>query len=355
MVLNSPRRTAFATPPAEVDHTARWHETAALGGQVGRAAVQQLLASLGDQDPLVRWQAGMALERTAEALRQQARRGAPTWDRQAPELTFSGLLMLLRASLQDPDPQRRAATADALALWDHEMVITFLMQALTDAEPVVRTSVARALGQLGDKTALGALCAALSDPSLWVRRAAADALGAIGDVEAVPALVQALADTQSLVRASVVCALGHLPCRQTREILERYTHDEDPALRWYAARSLGQVGDLNTLTTLQRMQQDEALLLGQTVAATATAAIAAIRLREQGFWHWLRRLLSRLARALGTWLSGSLWSAAQVSWYFLSVTVWNALRAVGTWLRGPGWQALRLLPRVVRRYLERGR
>lgn len=180
--VGSPAKLRSDTP------IVRCRQVSSLAGQISRSAVQELLDCLGDDDPLVSWQAGVALAETAACLRRRARVGMPVWDRGARELTFSRLFALLCRGLEDTDPQRRAATADALALWGYEPAVTSLVRAMKDGQPLVRTSAAMALGHIGDKSAVGALLSALFDPSMWVRRAAADALGAIGDPRAVSPL-----------------------------------------------------------------------------------------------------------------------------------------------------------------------
>lgn len=267
----------------------RWRDAALLGGQVSQTAIKRLIAYLGDEHCLVRWQAGISLGEIGAQLRKRARLGWPTINKQSPELTFSGLLVLLRQGLQDADPLRRAATADALALWDHEAVVGFLMPAMQDPEPLVRVSVATALGKLRDKAAVDVLISALSDPSLWVRRAAAEALGAIEDERAAAGLQRVWLDPNPLVRASAVCALGHMPNGRAREVLEKATEDEDACVRWYAARALGRVGGMSSLPALRRLLEDSFRLFGRSVGEVAEESMHAITRRERGVWHWLRK------------------------------------------------------------------
>lgn len=276
----------------------RVQEAVALAGQIHSPAVQRLISLLGDEHPFVRWQAGVSLASTAAQLRQRARAGSPIWDRQSPELTYSGLLTLLRNGLQDSNPLRREATADMLGLLDHEVVVSFLIQSLEDHEAAVRASAAAALGRIADKSAASALIPALSDPSIWVRRAAADALGAIADPSSVPALQLALSDRHPLVRASAVCALGHINIARSREILEQCCADADATVRWYAARALGQVGNTGSLPALDRIRGDDSVLFGQSTGEVADLAMEAIERRESGPWHWLRKNLFAMRRHL---------------------------------------------------------
>ncbi len=266
----------------------RWHDAALLGGQISQTAIQKLIAYLGDEHCLVRWQAGVSLGEIGAQLRKRARLGWPTIGKQSPELTFSGLLVLLRQGLQDDDPLRRAATADALALWDHEAVVGFLIPAMQDPEPLVRVSVATALGKLRDKAAVDVLISALADPSLWVRRAAAEALGAIEDERAAAGLQRVWLDPSPLVRASAVCALGHMPNGRAREVLEKATEDQDGCVRWYAARALGRVGSMSSLPAL-RLLDDSFRLFDRSIGEMAEESMRAITRRERGVWHWLRK------------------------------------------------------------------
>lgn len=282
----------------DYDPLSRLREASSLAGQISRPAVHKLLEYLGDEHPFVRWQAGVSLAETAWRLRRRARQGMPTWDRKAPELTFSGLLLRLYQDLHDPDPQRRAATADALALLRHEAAAAYLTQALLDADPTVRLSAATALGRLGDKAATDALIKALEDPSLWVRRAAADALGAIADPKTLAALQKALDDPEHLVRTSAVCALGHIQAPKARELLQHVARNGDGALRWYAARGLGRIGDVGALPVLQRLQDDHTVFFGKPIAEVATEAILAIRKRCLGPWSAFRRMFYSLCRWL---------------------------------------------------------
>lgn len=287
-------------PLALQEHQAalRVQEAVSLAGQIHSSAVQRLIGLLGDEHPFVRWQAGVSLANTAAQLRHRARTGASTWDRQSPELTYSGLLTLLRDGLQDHNPVRREATADMLGLLDHEVVVGFLVDSLEDQEAAVRTSAAAALGRIADRSAVSALIPSLSDPSIWVRRAAADALGAIADPSSVPALHLAVSDRHPLVRASAVCALGHINVARSREILEQCCDDPDATVRWYAARALGKIGDTGSLPALERVRGDGTVLFGQSTGEVADAAMEAIERRESGPWHWLRKQWFALRRRL---------------------------------------------------------
>lgn len=276
----------------------RVQEAASLAGHIQSSAVQRLIDLLGDEHPFVRWQAGVSLANSAAQLRQRARSGSSIWSRQSPELTYSGLVALLRDGLQDSNALRREATADMLGLLDHEVVVEHLVQSLEDKEASVRASAASALGRIADKSAADALIPSLSDPSIWVRRAAADALGAIADPSSVSALQLALADRHPLVRASAVCALGHIHVARSREIVEQCCSDPDATVRWYAARALVKIGSASSLSALEKVRRDDTVLFGQSTGELADLAMEAIEHRESGPWHWLRKHWFALRRRL---------------------------------------------------------
>lgn len=273
-------------------------EISALAGQINSTGVEKLIEWMGDDDPLIRSEAGTALARTAAQLRKRARLGLHPWNKQSSELTFTGLLLKMRQGLQDPNPLRRAAIAESLALWEHETVVVFLSQALEDQEPLVRVSAASALGQIRDTASVSVLTAALSDSSMWVRRAAAAALGAIGAPQAVSAIEKVLNDSQQLVRCSAVTALGHINTSKARESLERSTHSPDAAMRWYAARGLGQIGASSSYPALRQLLDDNTVLFAQSIADVAMKSLQAIEKRERGFLNRLRRSFYALRRRL---------------------------------------------------------
>lgn len=280
----------------------RWQRAAALAGDIRRDPIQELCDLLEDRHPFVRWEAGVALANTATRLQTRARLGLSIWNRRWRESTFAELLDLMRTSLQSPIPQRRAATADALGLWDHEGAVALLIPALEDSESLVRAGAATALGRIGDKAAVSALAFALKDSSVWVRRAAADALGAIGAPEAVPALQLALSDAQPLVLNSVICALGHLPTTKARRLLVQHARGDDPVVRWYVARSLATIGDASSLPALEHLQGDDTELFGQPISDITESAIKRIKKRESGPWNQVRKTFYALRYRLEGYL-----------------------------------------------------
>jgi HEAT repeat protein len=157
------------------------------------------------------------------------------------------------SALHDPDPVLRGAAARALGALDSPRAVPDLIAVLqTDASPDTRTDAAYALGLLGDPRTVDPLLAKLADtgedPRL--RGFAAEALAGPGERRAVPALIAALGDPSAEVR-------------------------------FWAASTLGQLGDPAAHSALQQLARtDEATLPGwRPVSDEAAAAIERIRSR----------------------------------------------------------------------------
>lgn len=270
-----------------------------MAGDTRLDAVEGLLELLGDADPFVRWEAGVALAKTAARLRRRARLGLSVWRGSATESTLEGLLASMREGLQAADPTLRAGAADALGLWDREGTAAFILPLLEDEAPQVRACAAAALGKTWEGSSVSPLAAALGDPSVWVRRAAADALGAIGAPAAVPVLVEALSDSRPLVRRAAACALGRIRVTKSRKTLARCAFDDDPVVRWHAARGLSRIGNVSSLPALRHLLEDETVLFERSTAEMAESAIEAVENREKGAWNWVRKRFYAIRHRLG--------------------------------------------------------
>lgn len=278
----------------------RCRRAQALGGDARRESVLALVEMLGDSHPFVRWEAGRALAETAALYRERPRLGLSWAARRSPTMSYDEFCILLRERMEAPQAEVRAATADALGLWRQAAPVALLMEALHDPDPAVRVSTATALGRISDQGAVKPLQAALYDPSVWVRRAAADALGGIGDPHSVPALCQALDAPQSLlVRNALVGALGQIASPAARHALLHHLEEDCPEIRWQAVRGLERVGDVDALAKLEALLTDETPVFGETIAARARAAIAAIEGREIGLWNALRKLFYLVRHHVG--------------------------------------------------------
>ncbi len=291
----------LAESPLEGDVLARCATVQGYAGATDRPTVRALLAAMGDSEPMVRWEAAVALAESARNLEKpQVLQRVLGKEGEAP-LTRGELLAWLRQSLATADAVQREAVADALGHWPQQGAVELLIKALDDDAAPVRASAALSLGRLGAIDAVERLSAALGDPSLRVRIAAAEALGAIGAVSAAPALAEMVAQGPTLTRVAAISGLGRLPSREAQQALIACLTDQEGEVRWHAARGLEQIGTAAALLALERLLGDTYCLFGQPVHAVAQAAIRAIRQREQGaghavrhafyrLWGWLRRL-----------------------------------------------------------------
>jgi HEAT repeat protein len=271
-----------------------------------------------------------------------------TWSALAPELQRDACGVLartcgergtacLRAALDEPDAELRAAAARALGerrcgeslpalVWrleaaaldddvDSDEEVTALVDALVrlarpdgsegtltaravellsarleGASEMVRLSIATVLGRIGRHEDAFVVVHLLKDPSAQVRRAAVDALARIEPGTASEPLRLALADESPEVRMAAASALGASESAQVLEDLRRLTLDEDERVRAAAIRATGVhgaragEGELrrSALSLLERALDDEGLVAMAAVEALervggAEAAEAAAR------------------------------------------------------------------------------
>jgi HEAT repeat protein len=220
-------------------------------GPQAKFAIAGLAERLLDTDPKVRTKAALALGQIGSAA--------------VPELIIA---------LRSPDKYVRREAVWALAKIGPEAAsaVFALAKVLRDTDAPVRKGAARALGQIGReaRSAIPLLIEALKNSDLLFCRLVAWALGKIG-ASAVPALMRALNHPDKYVRREAAWALGHIgpesrsaigilttilknPCSAgplsvTRKAdpnqeteLVFLTSIRDATLRAYAARALGQIG-----------------------------------------------------------------------------------------------------------------
>jgi HEAT repeat protein len=278
----------------------RCEQIAASAGQIGRKDVESMVSCLRDPDPIVRWEASLALAESAHNLQRPQNLSQVLTMGGSEAITLSELLADMRVGLSSADPAQRASVAETLGHWPHQTAVELLEQALGDETAMVRATAARGLGQLGALESVEHLVTALQDPSLWVRRSAADALGALGDQSAAEPLAVVARQGLVLTRTAALAALGHIPGKIARDTLASCLGDADGEVRWQAARSLEAVGTLSSFPALERLLNDDFTLFDRSVREVTLGAIRAIGQREQGAWHALRlaliRLVSRLRR-----------------------------------------------------------
>lgn len=173
----------------------RWRAAEALSDvEPGAAGVAALTAALADaDDPILRWQAGIALAHSADPAARQA----------------------LLDALRSDDPNVKMAAADALRLMPPDPEISAaLVAALDGSRDALRQSLVEAIARHPSAEATPALLLLLQrgrDP--LVRRAAAIALGHSADPSVRKALLRALSrpGEERIVLEAIDQALARLP------------------------------------------------------------------------------------------------------------------------------------------------
>lgn len=122
--------------------------------------------------------------------------------------------------------------------------------ALIDPDPIVRATAASSVVFLPKPEAIQSLSPILNDKDPFVRKEAAYALGKVQSSEAATPLIELLPGEKDLeVKAAVVVALGQSGNRSAVEpliaILKRKPDEDEEFLRRAAARSIGQIAQIN--------------------------------------------------------------------------------------------------------------
>jgi HEAT repeat protein len=118
-----------------------------------------------------------------------------------------------------------------------------LIHALDDPDPNVRRYSSQALGKLKNPEALKPLFRLLADDNWFVRAEAATALGEIGDPRSVGWLIQLLADDDGYVRYSATMALYELASDSSHPLLRRGLDSAGPKQRFGIAVALAKLKD----------------------------------------------------------------------------------------------------------------
>lgn len=211
---------------------------------------------------------------------------------------------VFRACLSDPEPDVRAAAI--AGLWEDETERTMdrLIAMLDDEAGGVRSAAAVALAPFAYRAELGELAAAAGqrvqaalmraaiDPEqpMEVRRRAIEGLGYFAaSKEAQAEIGRAYAHPDVTMRESAVLAMGRSMRPTWFPYIERELKSPSPALRYEAARAVGEVGEEGRplLQALLPLVDDDDLEI----------ALAAIWALGQVGGPSAKRLLERLARS----------------------------------------------------------
>jgi HEAT repeat protein len=224
-------------------------------GELGRPLAHadlKILSALGPEGMRVFWLAWrqFSAERRHELVQALDELGEDNLD-----LDFRPVL---RACLSDDDPEVR--TAAIRGLWEDESERTMdrLITLLDDDAGIVRAAAAVALAPFAQRAELGelpapaaqrilsALLGAATDPEqpLEVRRRAIEGLGYFAaSREAQTEIGRAYAHSEVTMRESAILAMGRSMRPTWFPYIERELKSPSPALRYEAARAVGELAD----------------------------------------------------------------------------------------------------------------
>lgn len=211
---------------------------------------------------------------------------------------------VFRACLSDADPDVRAAAVAGLWEDESERTMERLIALIEDESGLVRAAAIVALArfayraEVGELPAaagqkiLGALLRTAADPEqpAEVRRRAIEGLGYFaGSKEAQAEIGRAYAHAEITMRESAVLAMGRSMRPTWFPYIERELKSPSPALRYEAARAVGEIGEDGRplLTSLLPLVDDDDIEISQ----------AAIWSLGQVGGPSAKRVLERLARS----------------------------------------------------------
>jgi HEAT repeat protein len=155
--------------------------------------------------------------------------------------------------LRGSHTQLRAESARALGILAAAEATSQICNLLQDKEWEVRREAATALGKLKNSEAIEPLAKVLDDMDGDVREAAAIALGGTHDRRAVGPLVMALKDELASVRRIAAAGLSRIDpdwvtlpeTRESAEKLKQAIQDAEPAVRFFVAQLLVNLGEMS--------------------------------------------------------------------------------------------------------------
>ena len=147
---------------------------------------------------------------------------------------YSDCAELLLQCCDDEDERVRRAAVEHLAFLEDDRVTDVLAQKLRTDTPVVRAAAAVAMSHL-EGTAPN-MIEALKDDDPWVRYFAAKALGRLNDPRSIDALVEVVENEPlNHVRIAALEALGKLGGNKAAHVIGAYVHSDDRT--WLASPS----------------------------------------------------------------------------------------------------------------------
>ena len=181
-------------------------------GRIGDArALEAILALLGHERSSVRQSAIAAVnaigaEETSSRIRELVKSGDPRVRESALRIAgyfgFPDCLPLIVAAIEDPEEDVRRAAIEQLAVIEDPRATSTLIHALQHDNARNRAAAAHAMRGAAAGGATAALIAALDDGDTWVRYFAASSLGRLGDSRAAAAVTR-LAERDPAVHVQI--------------------------------------------------------------------------------------------------------------------------------------------------------
>jgi len=229
------------------DAALRQRAAMALGELASPEAIPALISALGDRDRAVQWFAATSLAKigtpAVEPLIAELHRderdavvgAVMALGRMRAERAVGPLVTLLSA----PDLYVREHAVEALVAIGRPAVRP-LIAAATSAEPVTKKGAVVALGRLADAAAAETLVGLLGDADLVARHYAVVALRQPGPA-AYDALEGALASHDPAVQKAACDILGYVRDHRAIKPVAALLTDDHESVRWYAAKTLGAI------------------------------------------------------------------------------------------------------------------
>ncbi|MGZ3449553.1 MAG: HEAT repeat domain-containing protein [Polyangiales bacterium] len=153
-------------------------------------------------------------------------------------------LEVRKTVIEDADPTRRAAAANALGEFLDPGATPLLIKAAADTSPVVRVAALSAIKRLNDADGAPAVSKALTDGDISVRRVAIDTAVKLSGFADVAAVATLLGDADPVIRSHAADALGVFKAKGSVAGLSAIAAtDPDEEVRIDAVNALGEIGD----------------------------------------------------------------------------------------------------------------
>lgn len=198
-----------------------------------RPCTRKLIGFLVHQDPRLKEQAALALEKICD-----------------PEAIVPLTEAILNEKQDSTLPQALAAIGD-------ETSFNNLINAFADADKDIRPNIALALGNFKNKKSVEVLVSGLSDLDANVRYACITSLGNLKDMSVVSNLLGCLGESNEWIFLNVVDALAKIGSHKaTNPLVAFYLRERNERKRAAIISALGRLGDLTSVSTLTKALRD---------------------------------------------------------------------------------------------------